>query len=300
MASPDREVRAQRPARPGLFRRAPILVTGVPRSGTTWLARELARNRSCGLPGREPMNPRPGQFALGGTLQGWAALDPPTPRQVALLRRCYRGTELRTFSRYGAHQAAALLPWTHVIVKDPYALLSLPAIVRHTAAVPVLIYRHPGAVLQSYRRMGWRPSIAEIRTLAAGVSRTADDELSVMVEFWNFLHNSALKSLADVPDALVVSHAELAVSGRGGLEKLAVACGLSAVAAPTVKKNDRSAAAAEQPNIPAPGRLHGFERQPEEVARGWRSQLDEEDVDRLEEETAETWQALEARRLRVS
>ena len=46
----------------------PILVTGVPRSGNTWLARLLATSPGTAMAGREPMNPRGRQYALGGTL----------------------------------------------------------------------------------------------------------------------------------------------------------------------------------------------------------------------------------------
>ena len=60
----------------------PILVTGVPRSGTTWLARLLAGSPGTALAGREPMNPRGRQYALGGTLTGWARLSDLTPASV--------------------------------------------------------------------------------------------------------------------------------------------------------------------------------------------------------------------------
>ena len=62
--------------------RRPILVTGVPRSGTTWLARWLAAGAGMALPGREPMNPHGRSYALAGTLTGWVRLSEPTPRQV--------------------------------------------------------------------------------------------------------------------------------------------------------------------------------------------------------------------------
>ena len=57
----------------------PILVTGVPRSGTTWLARLLALSPGTALAGREPMNPRGRQYALGGSLDGWTRLTDPSP-----------------------------------------------------------------------------------------------------------------------------------------------------------------------------------------------------------------------------
>ena len=156
LASPDRADVATRP---------PILVTGVPRSGTTWLARVLATADRVALAGREPMNPRGKQYALAHTLGGWTRLEDPSSRQRWALRTAYRGLNPWLYSRYGRRQWAAPLPWTRLVVKDPFAMLSLPAVVSVTGARAVFLYRHPGAVLASYRRMGWRPDLDELRPL---------------------------------------------------------------------------------------------------------------------------------------
>ena len=135
----------------------PILVTGVPRSGNTWLARLLALSPGTALAGREPMNPRGRQYALGGSLDGWTRLTDASPYQRFLLRTAYQGWNPMVFSRFGARQWAGPLPQTRLVVKDPYALLSLRCVVAATGATPVLVYRHPGAVLASYRRVAWPP-----------------------------------------------------------------------------------------------------------------------------------------------
>lgn len=273
----------------------PVLVTGMPRSGTTWLARELAGARRSGLPGREPMNPREGQFALGGTLDGWAQLDPATARQARLLRRCYAGREPRTYSRYGAGQWAAPWPWTHTIVKDPFALLSVQEIVRITGAVPVVVYRHPGAVLASYRRMGWTADVEEMHRLQGRTDAPADDDVAAMAEFWTFLHERVLEWLPEVPSTVLVSHAELSLGGAAAVAAVMRRCGLEP---PTRAVRPQRAEAA--PTHPVEGQLHGFERAPEEVAGGWRTRLSADETAAVERRTEATWAALEARRLRLS
>ncbi len=264
----------------------PVLVTGVPRSGTTWLARQLAASPAAALPGREPMNPRPGQFGLGGTLTGWVRLEDPTPRQVRLLRRCYAGREPRTYSRYGSRHWAALLPGTRVVVKDPFALLSVPTLARVTGALPVVVYRHPGAVLSSYRRMGWRADTDEVRALR-GRSAAAPpaDDVHAMLEFWTFLHEQVLAWLPEVPDALLVSHAELAAAGPRGVAALLSRCGLPAPG--------RAPAAPGRQGRSRPGRLHRFDRLPGDVAEGWRDRVTPQEARVLDEGAASTWQALE-------
>jgi hypothetical protein len=266
----------------------------VPRSGTTWLARELAGARLAALPGREPMNPRPGQFALGGTVDSWVELREPTPLQRRILVRCYRGHEVRMFSRYGKDQWLSALPWSRTIVKDPFALLSVPAIVRCTSAIPVIVYRHPGAVLASYRRMGWTADSTEIRALQGRTPPTAPlDDVNAMVEFWNFLHDRVLSWLDDVPDALLVSHAEVSRAGFPAVLALMNACGLR----PPRRVPEPASRGEGTPNgAPEVGQLHGFARSPDEVVDGWRDRLAAEEVELVENETKRVWASLEGRR----
>lgn len=273
----------------------PVLVTGMPRSGTTWLARELAQARWAGLPGREPMNPREGQFALGGTLAGWTRLEDPTNRQARVLRRSYAGREPRAYSRYGARQWVAPWPWTHTIVKDPFALLSVPAIVAATGAVPVVVYRPAGAVLASYRRMGWTADTEEMHRLQGRSDAPVTDDLAAMTEFWTFLHERVLEWLPEVPSAVLVSHAELSLGGTRAVAAVMRRCGLEPSGRPVRPERGEGA-----PTHPVEGQLHGFERAPEEVAGGWRTRLTAEETAVVERRTAGTWAALESRRLRLN
>ncbi len=276
--------------------RAPVLVTGVPRSGTTWLARRLADAPGVCMPGREPMNPRPGQFALGGTLDGWTVLADLSARQRTLLRRCYAGREPRTLSRYGLHQWRALRPGTRTVVKDPFALLSVPALGAGPGALPVVVHRHPAAQLASYRRMGWTADTAEVRAL---VGRTGApwprDDVDAMGEFWALLHAFVLDWLPRVPRAVVVDHAELSRAGDAGVAAVRRAAGLPPVpntAAPQGVPRPRAAG--------DDGRLHRFDRAPQEAAEGWRSRVHPADVARLEAATAGVRAALAARTLRLT
>lgn len=269
----------------------PLLVTGIPRSGTTWLARRLAESPGTALPGREPMNPRGRQFALGGTVHGWVRLREPEDRQVRLLRRCYAGREPRTFSRYGARQWAAALPGTRVVVKDPFALLSVAAVAGATQAQPVLIFRHPGAVLGSYRRMGWRADTDEVAALGAPLP-DGDDDVAAMASLWSWGHDIALADIAEIGRGVVVSHEELTT---GGDAALAVLRGQLGLAAP--RRPGRGVAG----RAPARGSgLHAFSRDPGELTESWRSVLSPEEAIRVHDLTAATAASLAARRLAVA
>lgn len=278
-----------------LNRRRPLLITGVPRAGTTWLARSLAVSAGTSLPGREPMNPRERQFALGGQLDGWVRVEQFNARAAALLRRCYAGREPRTYSRYGSRQWAAAFPGTRVIIKDPFALLSLAAIYDATQALPVVIYRHPAAVLGSYRRMGWTADTAELLDL--GAPKPADStDAAAMTSMWTWCHQIALQDLERVPDSLIVSHANLTRGGAGALNHLRGLLDLSPI--PDEDDSPASSHPMHGDKLRSEGVLHDFQRSATELEVGWRTGVSDDEVDAMELGAAATWAALEARQVR--
>lgn len=286
-----------------MSRSAPVLVTGVPRSGTTWLARLLADGARATLPGREPMNPRGRQHALGGTLNRWTRVSDPTSRQALALRTAYWGLNPLAYSRFGHRQWAGPLPWRRVIVKDPFALLSLPEVRRSTGADIVLVYRHPGAVLSSYRRMGWSVDLDEVQAsldqdpwpsgtrdrVLPVLAAAGTDEVSQVAAFWNALH---LLALHDLPEhSLVVAHSDVAGGGVVAARALFARLDLDFTddAAAEMTRSGSGSQASHD--------LHQFDRNPADVAESWRRRLEPDEVARLEAATREVLAALDERRL---
>lgn len=281
--------------------RSPILVTGVPRSGTTWLARLLAEAPGAALTGREPMNPRGRQYALAGTLSGWTMLTNPSLRQERALRMSYQGRTPLVFSRYGHRQWAALLPWTRLVVKDPFAMLSMSVVRAITGASPVLLFRHPGAVLSSYRRMGWAPDVKELEAIVEqfitiygsqpGVESAPEraDDVSLMAWFWNVLNGIALFDADRLgADVTVLSHEDIAVKGPGFASELFRHLGLV--------WQERSTAELERSGATVPVddmALHNFDRNPAKVAYEWETKVTGSERDQLEKQTQEILQMLQ-------
>lgn len=278
----------------------------MPRSGNTWVARLLATAPGTALTGREPMNPRGRQYALAGTLPGWVRLDRLTRRQVLALRSAYRGLNPWVYSRYGRRQWAAPLPFTRNILKDPFAMLSLPAVARATGADTVLVYRHPGAALASYRRMGWQPDSLELQPIVlayngmrAGGALVDEQprpgeasEPEAMGRFWSALYGMAVNDAPQVPRLLIVSHEELAAGGEPAARRLFDALGLrwSRHSAAELAKETATVHATE---------LHNFDRNPAEVASSWRRQLRDGELEVIEQATKPVRQRLEEARFRL-
>lgn len=265
------------------------LVTGAPRSGTTWLARLLATSPGSALTGREPMNPHKHQYALSRTLSGWTRLHHLSPRQRRALALTYRGLNPLTVGRYGRRQWAAPLARTRLIVKDPYAMLSIPAIRRTTGCRTVLIYRHPGAVLASYRRMGWTPDVHQLQPIATQFSAAYDNwlldtnsEAEALARSWVVLHEIALEGLCLEHD-IVVSHSEIATNGNILGPQLFTRLGLCWNSNAKEQFGPPTVGTASDFTEPRPRRaLHNFDRMPSEVADAWKSEVAPEDVTDIE------------------
>jgi hypothetical protein len=158
-----------------------------------------------------------------------------------------------------------------------------------------VVYRHHGAVLTSYRRMGWTARIDEVRALRgedpAGPGE--DDDVSAVVGLWTHLYDAVVDYAARLPRCIVVSHAELAAGGHEAMAALRAEVGLAPVAA-RGPAGVVTASAADDDH-----RLHRFVRSAEEVAHGWRERVTPDEVQRIDEAAAATWAALEELRVRV-
>lgn len=292
--------------------RRPILVTGMPRSGTTWLARLFATAPGCALAGREPMNPRGRQYAVAHTLSGWARLEELTPKQARGLRWAYRGANPWVFSRYGRRQWAAPLPWTRVIVKDPFAVLSIPSVTQATHAQPVLVYRHPGAMLASYRRMGWVPDVDELQPiLRRHRSQTGDSsddvrdlpengtvsDAEAMARFWAALYALCLHDIdhGKVSGVVVVSHEELATGGEGAGRALFDRLGITWTGGSTAEMSKGAGGAAVGGTT-----LHQFDRPPAQAATAWRDALHPGELEVVEQLTKSLMSRLDMGRHHLS
>jgi hypothetical protein len=253
------------------------------------------------------MNPRGRQFALGGTLSGWTRLgDDVTTRQRRTLRRVYQGREPRVYSRYGVRQYSAALPQVRVIVKDPFALLSLPVVTEVTGAVPVVLFRHPGALLHSYRRMGWRPAVDENRRLGITArdvppppSGADPHQVEVMAWFWSACYDNVLDDLDRTPAAVLVDHAELATGGDPALSTVMTTVGIAGQRLEQTRAHAPATVLLGRRRSTKPT-LHNFQRSASEVAEGWRETFTSREVELLDRLAGPTWAALRSRRLDLS
>jgi Sulfotransferase family len=164
-SSPD----SLRPAPQG---RRPILITGSPRSGTTWIGDVLrAAPRTMVL--MEPFNPELSRLPARHcnfhfrewytyvTGENAAEFTPPLRRMLELrhdtwihLRASNGVKDIIDVAAAAARFRLSRLLGATPIMKDPVALLSSQWIAREFGARVVVLIRHPAAVVSSFLRLG--------------------------------------------------------------------------------------------------------------------------------------------------
>lgn len=222
-----------------------ILVTGVIRSGTTFLGKVLSYplsvdyihepfGRNCGMPGIEDFPPpylRPGT-ETAVTRQYDAHLERLFSYDFTLRTPAYEGDSalrkavkavvgsrgpfyLRLAKMNPFHRAA--------VIKDPHVRMLAEYIYRQYEARPVVVVRHPVSLMASLERVGWWPGVAQYAQhpdLIADyfadepdfLHRAWDDPMLESAAHWRATYKMLLAQAAKYPDWEVVTHEELSAN----------------------------------------------------------------------------------------
>lgn len=189
-----------------------------------------------------------------------------------------------------------------MIIKDPFAMLSIPAIGTVTGARAIVVYRHPAAVLASFRRMGWSPDPKELNKLEeiTGSCRIAPvgmpTDLVLVGRMWSLLHSVMLSDLVDAPDTVILSHESVARGGDQAMRRVFAHLGLKSS---RMAEDLRAYSPMRQPSGKDQHRLHNFDRDPRVVADAWRDAISTVELEVLESMTAGTMLALSGVELNV-
>jgi len=143
-----------------------ILITGTPRSGTTWVAKMLAESGLWYV--REPFNPNNGLWQ-----EEFTYVDGQEKRKAVdrimrgLLRGKYRQTSGLPWTEHRLMPLRLLpQPVNRVLIKDPIACLLSRYLTRRFDLETLVLFRHPAGFAASIRRLRW-PCAPVIRQFLA-------------------------------------------------------------------------------------------------------------------------------------
>jgi hypothetical protein len=161
--------------------RAPVVVTGMARSGTSWVGKLLQAGGELTYI-NEPLNPdhppghSPGvldatvtcgyQYISDGIDEGWREAFAETLRLryhvAAELRRNRSPYDLARMARYATSFRAGRLLGRRPLLDDPYAMLASAWLADRLGCRVVVLVRDPAAVLSSWKRLGWTTDLHEL------------------------------------------------------------------------------------------------------------------------------------------
>jgi hypothetical protein len=244
----------------------PILVTGAPRSGSTWVGNVLSLDGRSGYihepfnkhcpDGRcrarfehaftyvTPENEAPYRAALADTL-AWkyspraelARIRHPAirPRKTRVSRDLVRLARDYSYFEYMRRQGK------RVILKDPLALFSADWIAERFGARVVVVIRHPAAFVASLRAAGWErvpfgiflsqprlmeDRLAPFRAEVAAAAAEMPDGIAAGALHWKLMHHHIDLLRSEHPDWIFVRHEDLSRDPLGAFGDVFARLGL--------------------------------------------------------------------------
>jgi hypothetical protein len=299
--------------------RAPLLVTGSHRSGTTWVGRLLGLADGVAHI-HEPLNPvyrlswldvRPQHWfqhiddANGPQFEpAFARLLALRPPLVAHLRSVRSPRNLAA----NARELAQVVRWraqgARPLVKDPIAFFATEWLARTFDARVIVTVRHPAAFAGSLKRNGWTFDFTNItaqpRLIDAYLQQFADEIERYAVEppdvvdqailLWRCINSTVQRYRADHPSWYVLRYEDLAAQPVEGTEALFRYAGLAWTE--RCEREVRALSSGENPVEAPVRRTRDVRRNSSAAMWTWKDRLTPEEMERVREGTADVASAL--------
>ena len=290
----------------------PILVTGAHRSGTTWAGKMLAGPQVAYI--SEPMNVlhRPG--VLRAKVKHWYQYiceeneNEFLPAFQELLDyRYHTWSEIKSirsikdFLRMGRDFKIfydALEHGQRALLKDPFAVFSIPWFVKRFNFKAVVTVRHPAAFASSLKRLGWnfdfkdlldqpllmRDHLEPYRDRMQAIK--ADDVIGQASLLWTMIYRAVHSQGQLNRRLIIVRHEDLSRDPVSGFRDLYTALGLDFThhAEEKILPSSNS----ENPTELSRNKTHSVKLDSRASVENWRSKLTADEIKRIREITEDS------------
>jgi sulfotransferase family protein len=291
---------------------SPILVTGMPRSGTTWVGSILATSDRL-VRINEPLNPehppglRPGilDAAVSHRFHYVSSKDDSAFRPafedlaalkfhaMAELRMNHRPYDVLRCAYDSARFTRGRMTRRAALIVDPFAVFSVEWFKRTLHSRIVVVVRRPEAVVSSRLRLGWsfdprdllaQPALREdiidpIEKEHPEIWSDRGDMIARGSVLWNVVHLHIASRLRAGVDMLVVRHEDLSTDPRSTFGALfgQLDLGFDRAAERAVKRSTR----ASNPARTSVKRPHVTQLDSLQNLSAWKERLSEADIRRI-------------------
>ena len=288
----------------------PILVTGAHRSGTTWVGKMLAADANTAYIS-EPLNVlhRPGVFRAK-VLRWYEYICDENEKEYLpafdeLLDFDYHlWDEIRSirsrkdFLRMGRDFLIfynGSLHGQRALIKDPFAVFSIPWFAKKLNCKVVVTVRHPAAFASSLKRLNWSFDFKDLLDQPLLMrdhvgayqdemrSIKADDVIGQAALLWKLIYRSVHSALSLNPDFIVVRHEDLSRDPVSGYRDLYAKLGLEYTH--KVEETILNSSSSENPVELSGKKVHSVKLDSRANVDSWRKRITEDELKRIRQMT---------------
>jgi hypothetical protein len=195
-----------------------ILVSGVHRSGTTWLGTILAAHREAEYI-HEPLNVTDGPPVIRAVARhSYTYICPKNERNFLQPLEAVFAAGCQAEECHIAH-----IKHTWTLVKDPFAFFSVPWFASRFGFRGVITVRRPVSFVSSLKRLNWRFDhnhlleqpllmrdwLEPFRGEMVAALATPDDIIGQACLLWRMVYTAAARMKQDLPQTIIVRHEDL-------------------------------------------------------------------------------------------
>ena len=294
----------------------PILVTGVHRSGTTWVGRMLAAD-----PGyayiSEPLNVHHRVGIVDAPVRHWyqylcsenESLYLPafqelldfnyhTRKELASLRSLKDAARMaRDWRSFATARSKNSVP----LIKDPFAIFSAPWFAERLDCQVVIVVRHPAAFASSLKRLGWSFDLQDLldqgllmrdwlnpfRAAIEEQVASGEDLIDSAALLWRMIYRVVDTYRNEFPSFKIVRHEDLSSDPQAGFRSLYHSLGLQFT--PQAQQAIEYSSRAENPTELSTRAAHSTQLDSRANLGNWRHRLTEAEIARTREATQPVW-----------
>lgn len=287
-----------------------LLVTGIHRSGTTWIGKMLAASGSLTY-ANEPLSVVHRQGVLGTEIRYWypyvteeneAQYLPAFQELLQLRYGFFReiGTlrsrkDVMRMGRDFFLFSSGRLRGNSVLLKDPFASFSMPWFAKRLNCQVVVSIRNPGGFVSSLKRLNWPFQLEDLlaqpllmrdfleQDRADMESMAVDDVIGRATLLWKVLYRTVHKTLQKYPHLISVRHEDLSQDPVYGYKVLYQKLGYEFT--PEVEHIILNTSSSENPAKLSKNKTHSVKLDSRASLNNWKKILTSEEVARIRKMT---------------